>query len=233
MCDELSSRLCDAAADPSHTPDFARLAARGRVQRLAGRAGTAVVAIAVLVAGGLALWPDGPPPRAPLVGRDPAPAETSDPGPDGALPEGWTQIRLGEAMLGVPGDWRIESFSEPAEVCENYVTSPTAFVLRGGPSPANCDAYGIQTFTVTIAPMSTVTEETSPWPESTEWPAYTTDSGLTGERLAREREDRLATYRFAELDLWVQFQSNKPLDGLDDRILATLTGVGEPTVPAP
>lgn len=68
MRDDLVDLVRDAAAEPLETPDFDAMAARGRRQNEVARAGTALVAAVALVVGGLVLWPEAQPTRAPLIG---------------------------------------------------------------------------------------------------------------------------------------------------------------------
>jgi len=101
MRDDIPTLLRDAAADPSHTPDFNALAGRGRRQHLAARAGTALVAVVALVAGGIVLWPNVQTTRGPVIGDEPT---TPDHAERVTLTDGWHEVRVGDAVIGVPGD---------------------------------------------------------------------------------------------------------------------------------
>ena len=156
MRDDIPTLLRDAAADPSHTPDFDALAARGRRQHLAARAGTALVALVALVAGGIVLWPDGQPTRGPVIGDQPTtPDQVEEPV---TLPAGWHEIQVGDATFGVPADWTVESFTEPVDVCPNHAEQPTAFVLHAGPGPggSRCLAVAQRVLALQAAPLATI-----------------------------------------------------------------------------
>lgn len=224
MRDDIPALLRDAAADPSRTPDFDALAARGRRQHLTGRAATALVALLAVVAGGVVLWPDQPD-RGPVIGSDPSPTEAADEEPPTSpgLPPGWLEIRLGDARLGVPEDWTIETFTEPAAICSSSATSPTAFVLEQGRDlNTPCAGVAPQAVTLEVVPLSRRDDDGGGWT------AFTTDHGLDGERRVANPFGDLVTYRFKQVDLWLQFSGPEALDGLDERILATLARVDGP-----
>lgn len=176
----------------------------------------AVVALAALAIGGFALWPDADEPNAPAVGDELFTTEPSEPGTSSSLPEGWREITLGDVTLGVPGEWTVESFGDPAAVCPNTAMSPTVFVLHAG--------YDLDTPCISVAPTAVTLELV---PESLVndnaggWAAFTTAQGLVGERRGSPQDD-IITYRFEQFDLWLQFSGPDPLGELDDHILATL-----------
>lgn len=100
MRDDIPVLLRDAAVDPSHTPDFEALAARGRRQHMATRAGTALVAVVAMVAGGLVLWPDGQPARGPVIGDSESPSGSSCPeGSPDSMIEWVSFVQVGRRMM--------------------------------------------------------------------------------------------------------------------------------------
>lgn len=231
MRDDIPTLLRDAAADPSHTPDFDELAARGRRQHLAARAGTAAVAVVALVAGGLVLWPDGQPARGPVIGDQPTTPDQDE--ELVTLPAGWHEIQVGDVTFGVPGDWTVESFTEPADVCPNHAEQPTAFVLHAGPEPRSnrCLAVAQRVLAVQAAPLAAIPPAYLEPEQGRSWSDVTTPGGVAGQRLIRNDHGTVAAYRFPALDLWLQFAAPDPLGTWPHEILATLssTSNGTPT----
>lgn len=231
MRDDIPTLLRDAAADPTHTPDFDALATRGRRQHLAGRVATAAVAVVALVAGGVVLWPAArPADRMPAI--DDAPTGSEQASPAAVLPAGWHEIRIGDAILGVPGDWTVETLGEPTPICPNTADRPTAYVhLAGLADQRACKLPAAFTLTVEIAPLADVPARFLEAEEGRSWQPVTTAGGLQGERLARNDHGSVLAYRFRQLDLWLQFADGDPVGSQADPILDTIARVVEP-VPA-
>ena len=234
MTDDITTLLRDAAADPKHTPDFDELASRGRRQHVAARAGTALAVALALVGGSIVVWPGLLPSRMPVIGEGP----TTPTGVEEVeLPDGWQRVEIGRAVFGVPGDWTVETFTEPAHVCQNYAERATVFVLHAGPPGGDniCTLIGMRATTLTVMPLSMIPATLLPDP-GPQWSDITTPAGVAGQR-ASLRESK-AFYRFPTLDLWLQFDSPGPLGSLPDDILATLaapntTAVGSETSDMP
>ena len=225
MRDDIPTLLRDAAADPSHTPDFDALAARGRRQHLAARAGTALVAVVALVAGGLMLWPDGQPARGPVIGDQPT-TPGQDEGPAG-LPAGWHEIHVGDAVLGVPGDWSVQTLGERVPVCANTADRSTAYVqLAGVVAERVCNLSATLFLTVEIAPLSGVPASFLEPDGGQQWQPIVTAQGLQGQRLNRG-QDTVVAYQFPQLDLWLQFFDGDGVNAQPDAILDTISRVGE------
>lgn len=243
MPDPISTLLRDAAAGPTHTPDFDALATRGRRQHLAARAATAAVAAVVLVTGGLVLWPGGQPAGGPVIGDHPTttPDHPTTASSDEAtttgtsLPAGWRELRVGGAVLGVPGHWAVETFTTKAHVCPNHAERPTAFVLHAGGEGGRCFAVAQSALAVQVAPLSTVPSTFLAPEGGRTWRDVTTGDGIAGERLVRDENGTIVAYRFPSLDLWLQFGSGDVLGDEPDPILATIApsastdGAGLPT----
>lgn len=233
----LDLSAADAAADPTHTPDFDALAARGRRQHLAARAATTAVAAVALVAGGVALWPGGQPAGGPVVGDQPTTASSGDATPtETSLPPGWHELRVGGAVLGVPGDWAVETVTTKAHVCSNEAEGPTAFVLHAGEEGGRCLAVAQRALTVQVAPLSTIPSTFLAPEDGRTWRDVTTADGIAGQRLARNEHGTLVAYRFPSLDLWLQFGSGDVLGDEPAPILATIapsapTGGAAPPTP--
>lgn len=226
MRDDIPTLLRDAAADPSHTPDFDALAARGRRQHLLARAGTALVAVVALVAGGIVLWPDGQPTRGPVIGDQPSTPDAAD--EPVTLPANWHEIQVGDATFGVPAEWTVESFTEPADVCPNEAGQPTAFVLHAGPRAggSRCLAVAQRVLAVQAAPLATIPPVSLEPEQDRTWNDITTPGGVAGQRLVRNDNGTIVAYRFPELDLWLQFSDGDTLTTQADDILATLHSPG-------
>lgn len=219
MRDDIPTLLRDAAADPSRTPDFDELAARGRRQHLAARASTALVAVVALLAGGIVLWPDGQPARAPVIGEQPTVPDHAE--QSVTVPDGWHDVTVGEAVLGVPDDWVLEVFNEPADVCVNGPQEPTAVVMHAGPVPENrCKAQGMAARVLQAAPLSTVPPAWLDPPAGEQWRTATAGD-VSGQVLVRNNHGTVA-YQFPTLDLWLQFNAPDPIGSWADDILATL-----------
>ena len=225
MRDDIATLLRDAAADPSHTPDFDALAARGRRQHLTARAGTALVAVVALVAGGLVLWPDGQPTNGPVIGDGPPTrAESQQPV---VLPDGWHEVRVADAVLGVPADWTLDEFDAPAPTCIGGRDEPTAVVLHAGPAPTLCTAEAVHARVLQAAPLSQMPPEALEAGEFARWQPVTTVGNHEGEMLKRNKTGNVVDYQFPSLDLWLQFAAPGPIETWPDEILATLSSNSE------
>lgn len=227
MGEDIPALLRDAAADPSHTPDFGALAAHGRRQHLAGRVATAAVAVVALVAGGVVLWPAAEPAdRMPPI--DDAPTGSEQASPAAVLPTGWHEIRVGDAILGVPGDWTVETLGEPTPICPNTADRPTAYVhLAGLADERVCQLSATFTLTVEVAPLADVPDRFLEAEEGRSWQPVTPAQGLQGERLAHDDRGSVIAYRFPQLDLWLQFADGDPVGNQADPILDTIARVVE------
>jgi hypothetical protein len=71
MDHDIRTRLRDAAAAPTHTPDFDTLADRARRRHLVTRAATAMVATVGVIVAGVLVWPSAPA-SSPYIGDDPS-----------------------------------------------------------------------------------------------------------------------------------------------------------------
>lgn len=220
MRDDIPTLLREAAADPSHTPDFDAMAAHGRRQHLVGRVGTALVALVALVAGGLVLWPDGQPAGGPVIGEQPTSPDHA--GQSVTMPDGWHEVSVGEAVIGVPGDWVLEVFNEPADLCVNGLQKPTAVVMHAGPVPETmCTDEGMAARVLETAPLSTVPSAWLDPPAGEQWRTATAGD-VSGQVLVRNGQGTVIAYRFPTLDLWLQFSAPDPIGRWADDILATL-----------
>lgn len=129
--------LHDAAATPSRGPDVDALWQRGRRRRTAAWSGGAL-SLALIAVVGVLLVPFGRP-TAPIIGEAPTASGRATP-----LPDGWQEIRIGQASFGVPGDWDVrEGGPAPAMPCDRSKVIFTNVSGQGGPA---CNVFDMNVF---------------------------------------------------------------------------------------
>ena len=219
MRHDLVNLVRESAAEPLDTPDFDAMAARGHRQRTATRVLGGVASALVLLVAGVALWPSTPA-GSPVISDQPTTSAAAD---DGVLlPAGWQELRVGGAVFGVPDLWELETFAEPAVLCSNMADRPTAYVATAGiDADGQCLLRDRRAVTLEAVPLSLVPE---PWLATSgdlSWEPVMVN-GFNGERLDGDDGGPTHSYRFPELDVWLQFAGPGSVAAEADAILATL-----------
>lgn len=220
MRDNLGELVREAAAEPLDDPDFTAMAARGHRQRTTIRTVVGVMGAVVLLVAGVTLWPSAPA-SSPVISDVPTGVAEVVPV---ELPTGWHELRVGGAVLGLPEDWAVETYGEPANVCAN-ADRPTAFVLQDGPAETTvaCVALAQQALTLQAAPLSAVPPAWIEPQDGRTWRGITIDGvSVPGQQLVRNGSATVVAYRFPTVDLWLQFASPDVLTSEADAILATV-----------
>lgn len=187
-----------------------------------------------------------------LDGAADDPAETTPAAGDGPtleLPEGWTQVTVGDATFGVPNDLdTLELTPADGPPCHNGIDGvrtylapdgyPTAALQDrdpGGLLPENTThvgcRYKLAHYTSLLAaPLGTVPVSVREQQDAdaqdhvaVRATDMTTPGGLRGERIAVG--DHLVTYALPQVDLWLEFHNPQQDSELADQVLATVTPV--------
>lgn len=248
---DVRERLHDLAAGVEPEPlergieVFGR-ARRRRTRRRVGGGAVGVLAVALVVA---VAWP-GVLPGGLVIG------EVADrPSDDGLpvldLPDDWQQVRVGGAVLGVPGAWEVRELG-PDDPYPLGSESATAFLVRGGWPTANDRVLehpyvGRPGGTPQDDPVmlgAAISEVGDPFPVDGWQP--TTVAGHDAEIHVHDPDDvdpdadpggvvpnRVARYRVPALDLHLEFTSRDADIGLVEEVLATVTPVGPDAPPLP
>lgn len=220
--DALPDRLARTAATPHTAVDPADVRQRSRqrsMRRRAALGGGTVVAVAL----GVALaFPVLTGPTGPRVEDAPPVADA----PDTAqltLPDGWTEVRIGDAVFGLPEQLDIEQLRpDDAPPCTNGDRRGTAHLAAEGypRSAGACDAVGPSVTSLVAAPASTVPDTAIDPADGGTWQPVTIGD-LEGEvRPSASAMDW--TYRFPEVDLWLRFTHLDADPQLESDVLRTL-----------
>ncbi|MTV24788.1 hypothetical protein FTX61_05060 [Nitriliruptoraceae bacterium ZYF776] len=155
------------------------------------------------------------------------PAGEAAPAPDDEvvldLPDGWQQVRVGDAVLGVPGDREVVHLSadDPAP-CTNVDRAPRVYVARDGVAPSpGCDAVGPSHAGVVLVPASQL--DLDRWgPRSTAPPSHLETGG--GPAAVHHVDDGWGgrLYVLPNVDLVLTFGHLDLEPGLDEAILDTI-----------
>jgi hypothetical protein len=168
-------------------------------------------------------------------------------GPTLELPEGWTQVTVGDATFGVPNDLdTLELTPTDGPPCHNGIDGVRTYlapdgyptgVLQdrdpGGLLPEHTThvgcRYRLAHYTSLLAaPLGTVPVSVREQQDAdaqdhvaVRATTMTTPGGLHGERITVG--DHLVTYALPQVDLWLEFHNPQQDSELADQVLATIT----------
>lgn len=237
MSADLRDLLDATAPRPNEAVDPAAIRVRSRRRRRTRRLGGGGFGLAVLALVVAVAWPGALP--GDLVIDDVADTPDAEEIPTLDLPDGWQQVRVGDAVLGVPADrLPIEQLGRPDyEPCRN--AGPRAFIVSGEfPLGAvACRAFATSDPMVLTAQLSQVPadrfdrshdEPFGRWEPYTDGPVagevrvvYAGDEDEAADGLA----GRTVAYRFPSVDLYLDATTNRADVALIESILTTITPI--------
>lgn len=252
MSADLRELLERTAPSPSTPVDPTRIASRSRrrTQRQRGIAGLTGVALVALLA--VVVWPGAVPGG--LVIEDRAADQPEVPVLD--LPEGWTQVQVGDAVFGIPAELEIVQVDAddplPCDSSGNraYLATESypAATHDGAGNEYACSAGGNTAPQLFAAPLSAVPAahlgDDSAWNPRPiggldgQWRRWPGDVAPPTERATETDDDgadvtdgglesRIAAYRVPAVDLHLRFVTTiEEHIDLEEAILATITPVG-------
>lgn len=205
---------------------------RGQRRRLrrrvtTGFTGATAVVLAVLLA--VVAWPGAGPDGLTIADQPDGPG---DRGAD--LPDGWQEVRLGDAVFGVPGDREIEEVApdEPPP-CPNMDRAPKLYLMRAGyPSGLrSCRDLGASVAGIVAAPRSgsPAIDADQPGVGVVGTSVIDTPVGPVGLTDLGDHH----VYDFRDLDLRLEFTHLDLEPGLNDAVVATVRRAGSASAEAP
>lgn len=230
MSDDVERLLARSAAEPAAPvdPDEVRAASRRRTQRQRSVGAGAGLAVAAAVAVAVPLLVSDPAPVIDdVAGQDDDAGPTDDEVVDLDLPDGWTQVRVGDAVFGIPDRVEVrELTADDPGPCPNTDRVSTAHVAPDGwADGGGCDEPGPGVASL----IATTTGRTGPTDDASV--DEVTVGGVPATRITRDHDldwgpDR--TYVVDALDLRLTFTALAYDPQLEADVLATVTPASGP-----